>query len=287
MNHKKSNLIVAGLFLIGILILLYPFFSDLWNRRRADRLISDYAETAGRIDTEDDEAETEKVKVFNQRLIGKTVPDVFRLDEGERDAEYERLLNLNHDGIMAYVIIPKINVHLPIYHYTTDEVLEKGAGHLFGSSLPLGGPSTHSVITAHRGLPSAKYFTDLNMLEKGDIVLINVLTKQLAYEVDQIQVVEPTETRSLSISEGQDYLTLMTCTPYSVNSHRLLVRAHRIPNDAKLQDEIKAIKPVANTENLRNQLFYAAGGVMTAAFLVFLCASLKKAIIKRQSGDEK
>lgn len=177
---------------------------------------------------------------YNEQIKQESVPDAFSVRDGETDSTYESLLNLNGDGMMGYIEIPVIDVKISIYHYTTDETLEKGAGHLFGSSLPVGGESTHAILSAHRGLPSAKLFTDLNLVEKGDVFYLHILDKTLAYEVDQIQTVLPEETDSLAITEGKDYVTLVTCTPYAVNTHRILVRGHRTT--------VKAAKEAQKTE---------------------------------------
>ena len=177
---------------------------------------------------------------YNEQIKQESVPDAFSVRDGQTDSTYESLLNLNGDEMMGYVEIPVIDVSIPIYHYTTDESLEKGAGHLFGSSLPVGGKSTHCILSAHRGLPSAKLFTDLNLVEEGDVFYLHVLGKTLAYEVDQILTVLPEQTESLGITDGDDYVTLVTCTPYAVNTHRLLVRGHRVP--------MKAAKAVQKAE---------------------------------------
>ncbi len=225
-NRRRVSIIL--LFLLGLSILLYPYISDAWNKYRASLLISDYSSAVQALDDDSYKEELERVRVYNESLIGGIVPDAFAVRDGVFDEEYESLLSVTDDQMMGHVEIPSIGVELPIYHYTYPEILQKGAGHLFGSSLPIGGESTHSVITAHRGLPSAKLFTDLNLLDEGDQFYIHVFDEILAYEVDQIQTVEPDETSSLSIVPGEDYVTLITCTPYGVNTHRLLVRGHRV-----------------------------------------------------------
>ncbi len=194
-------------------------------------------EEAGEIDYN---KEWSEATAYNEALLPSILPDSFAVAEAseEDDEEYMSSLNLNGDGMMGYVEIPKIDVKVPVYHTTEKEVLEKAAGHLEGSSLPVGGESTHSVISAHRGLPSAKLFTDLDKLEKGDHFLISVLDDTLCYEVDKISVVEPTETDGLAVEEGQDLVTLLTCTPYGVNSQRLLVRGHRVE-----VDKISVVEP--------------------------------------------
>ena len=194
---------------------------------------------------------------YNKKIKQESVPDAFSIRDGETDEEYESLLNLNGDGMMGYVEIPVIDQSIPIYHYTTEATLEKGAGHLFGSSLPVGGESTHAIISAHRGLPSAKLFTDLNLVEEGDVFYLHVLDQTLAYEVDQILTVLPDETESLGITEGEDYVTLITCTPYAVNTHRLLVRGHRIAYEEA--------KEIEKTEHK------VSGFTNPSAVMLFLC----------------
>lgn len=234
MKKKISTITISIMFLAGLSLLLYPFVSDQWNTYRQKRLISSYdeqiaeKEEAGEIDYD---SEWEKANAYNEALLPSILPDSFAVAEAseEEDKEYMSSLNLNGDGMMGYVEIPKINVKVPVYHTTEEEVLERAAGHLEGSSLPVGGASTHSVISAHRGLPSAKLFTDLDKLEEGDHFLLSVLNEILCYEVDQVSIVEPEETEGLSVEDGEDLVTLLTCTPYGVNSHRLLVRGHRVP----------------------------------------------------------
>ena len=233
MKKKLNIIVVAVLFLAGLSVLLYPFVANQWNTYRQSRLMSSYEEgvaekeAAGEIDYE---AEWAAAKAYNENLMPMILPDSFAVAEAsDRDEAYMACLNINDDEVMGIVEIPKIDVELPIYHTTDEEVLEIGAGHLEGSSLPVGGESTHAVISAHRGLPSATLFTDLDKLEAGDHFLLHILDDTLAYEVDQIHVVEPDETELLSVVEGEDLVTLLTCTPYGVNTQRLLVRGHRVP----------------------------------------------------------
>lgn len=252
-KNKKKNYIGLGLlFLIGLSILLYPMVSDAWNRYRDSLLISDYSSSV----SSDENAEKidsmwKAAQEYNEQIKQESVPDAFSVRDGQTDSTYESLLNLNGDGMMGYVEIPVIDVSIPIYHYTTDESLEKGAGHLFGSSLPVGGKSTHCILSAHRGLPSAKLFTDLNLVEEGDVFYLHVLGKTLAYEVDQILTVLPEQTESLGITDGDDYVTLVTCTPYAVNTHRLLVRGIRTKyveeevtkNDETIPQKLAVVDP--------------------------------------------
>lgn len=252
-KNKKKNYIGLGLlFLIGLSILLYPMVSDAWNRYRDSLLISNYSSSVSSDDnSEKIDSMWKAAQEYNEQIKQESVPDAFSVRDGQTDSTYESLLNLNGDGMMGYVEIPVIDVSIPIYHYTTDESLEKGAGHLFGSSLPVGGKSTHCILSAHRGLPSAKLFTDLNLVEEGDVFYLHVLGKTLAYEVDQILTVLPEQTESLGITDGDDYVTLVTCTPYAVNTHRLLVRGVRTKyveeevtkNDETIPQKLAVVDP--------------------------------------------
>lgn len=252
-KNKKKNYIGLGLlFLIGLSILLYPMVSDAWNRYRDSLLISNYSSSVSSDDnSEKIDSMWKAAQEYNEQIKQESVPDAFSVRDGQTDSTYESLLNLNGDGMMGYVEIPVIDVSIPIYHYTTDESLEKGTGHLFGSSLPVGGKSTHCILSAHRGLPSAKLFTDLNLVEEGDVFYLHVLGKTLAYEVDQILTVLPEQTESLGITDGDDYVTLVTCTPYAVNTHRLLVRGIRTKyveeevtkNDETIPQKLAVVDP--------------------------------------------
>ncbi len=234
----KKTLAYMLVFLIGVSIMLYPSISNMWNRHVFKTQVSSYEDkvSSGAVDMD---KEPENAELYNKNLSPKEVPDAFSVKDGSTDENYENVLNIGADGMMGYISIPSINVEIPIYHYTDEETLKKGAGHLLGSSLPVGGKGTHAVISAHRGLPSAKMFSDLNLLEKGDAFYIYVLDKKMKYKVDRIAVVEPDETESLAIEEGKDLVTLVTCTPYGVNTHRLLVRGHRVSNDTAVQETVK------------------------------------------------
>lgn len=239
-KKKKSSWLLNGvivlIFLVGAGILFYPTVSDLWNNYRNQRLISNYTDTVETMEPEDYSKIWEEAKAYNDQHKVNTIVDAFDEEEGDYilSHPYDQLLNPTGNEIMGYLEIPKINVRLAIYHGIGPDALENGCGHIEGTSLPIGGESTHSVISAHRGLPSAKLFTDLDQMEVGDIFYINVLDETLAYKVDQILTVLPEETESLAIEEGKDLVTLVTCTPYGVNSHRLLVRGERteyVPED--------------------------------------------------------
>ena len=231
MKKKKSNyfitVILVLMLLAGLSLLLYPSVSDYWNSFHQSQAISQYSEKVKNLDKEMRKKIWEDAQSYNQRMKGQNKD--YTLSEEEK-AEYESMLNVDSNGIMGYVEIPKINCSLPIYHGTTASVLQTAIGHLEWTSLPVGGESTHCVLSGHRGLPSAKLFTNLDKLNEGDIFMLRVMDEVLTYEVDQILIVEPQQVEALRIVEGKDYCTLVTCTPYGINSHRLLVRGHRIEN---------------------------------------------------------
>lgn len=213
--------------LVGLGLLVYPSFSNYWNKFHQSRAIMQYNETASKLDTEKTQAILDAASAYNQRLAQTGINWNLTADQ---ESEYNSLLNADGSGIMGYINIPKIDVELPIYHGTDDAVLQTSIGHLSGTSLPVGGEGTHCVLSGHRGLPSARLFTDLDQLKEGDTFTMTVLTETLTYQVDQIRIVEPTDLSDLQIIPGQDLCTLVTCTPYGINTHRLLVRGHRIPN---------------------------------------------------------
>lgn len=225
-NHLITILLVL-IFLLGLSLLLYPAVSDYWNSKHQTRAIAVYSEEVSGLDKEQYQALWADAAAYNASLRERD--NAYLLTE-EQKAAYEQLLNVSGLGIMGYIEIPSIDCSLPIYHGTEESVLQIAIGHLEWSSLPVGGESTHCVLSGHRGLPSAKLFTNLDKLQEGDVFLLRVLDEVLTYEVDQILIVEPQEIAALQIAEGEDYCTLVTCTPYGINSHRLLVRGHRIEN---------------------------------------------------------
>ena len=229
---KKSSFVTAILIaalLAGALLLLYPTVSDYWNSFHQSRAIASYAEQVADLgDTTYDQIWAD-ARAYNETLDNST--SRFVMTEEQKEL-YEALLNIADNGVMGYIEIPKIKCNLPIYHGTDEAVLQIAIGHVQGSSLPAGGESTHCVLSGHRGLPSAKLFSDLDQLTEGDVFLLRVLDETLTYEVDQIRTVLPDELDDLAIEEGKEYCTLVTCTPYGINSHRLLVRGHRVENQA-------------------------------------------------------
>lgn len=242
-----TTIILILVFLVGLSLLLYPTISDYWNSLHQSQAISSYAEQVAAMDNDTYEALWAEAKVYNETLMNKS--NRFNLTEEELE-EYQSLLRVSDTNVIGYIEIAKINCYLPIYHGTDEAVLQVGVGHLEGSSLPVGGESTHTVISGHRGLPSAKLFTDLDQIEAGDTFVLYILDETLTYEVDQIRIVEPHEIGELDIAEGEDYCTLVTCTPYGVNSHRLLVRGHRTENaiqasTVRVTADAMQIEPIA------------------------------------------
>lgn len=227
MKRKFTTLLLTMILLVGLGIMLYPAASDYYNSFHQSRAIAHYAEEVASIDAETYERLWQEAVAYNQGLVGRENP--FLLSDEQRE-EYLNVLNYSGSGVMGYISIPKITCELPIYHTTEESVLQIAIGHLEGSSLPVGGEATHCVLSGHRGLPSAQLFSHLDLLELGDTFVIRVLDETLTYEVDQIRTVLPTELQDLAIQEGRDYCTLVTCTPYGINTHRLLVRGHRTAN---------------------------------------------------------
>lgn len=226
-KKKLANIFPVLIFVIGLSLLLYPSFSDYWNSFHQSRAIASYADTVAEISDYDYTKIWNEAISYNQKVFEKGQNWVLTEEELE---EYQSVLNIGGNGIMGYIEIPSIKVSLPIYHGVDEAVLQIAVGHIGGSSLPVGGANSHCVISGHRGLPSAKLFTNLDQLKEGDIFMMRILDETLTYEVNQIRIVEPEDLSDIVIVEGKDLCTLVTCTPYGVNSHRLLVRGHRIEN---------------------------------------------------------
>lgn len=227
MKKFNSNILLVLMLVIGLSLLLYPTFADYWNSFTQSRAIASYSAMVANLDKESYDGLWNEVSTYNARILDRE--NVFLLSDEEKET-YNALLNIGGTGVMGYVEIPAIDVSLPIYHGTDDSILQVAVGHLDWTSLPGGGEGTHCVISGHRGLPSARLFTDLDKLQVGDLFIINSLDRITTYEVDQIRIVEPTIVDDLLIQEGKDLVTMVTCTPYGINSHRLLVRGHRVDN---------------------------------------------------------
>lgn len=233
MKKDKVTIFLVLVLIIGLSLILYPTLSDYWNSFHQTRAIASYVEAVANMDNDTYGRMLEEAREYNKRLYNNN--DRWHMSAAE-EKEYSRLLDVTGTGVMGYVDISKINVQLPIYHGVEDTVLQIAVGHFPGSSLPVGGVNTHAVISGHRGLPSAKLFSNLDKLVEGDTFVIRVLDETMTYEIDQISIVLPNDISQLAFTYGEDLFTLVTCTPYGVNSHRLLVRGHRVPNEEDSED---------------------------------------------------
>lgn len=280
MKKKKGNSITFILILVllaGLSLLLYPSVSDYWNSFHQTQAIASYAENVATMDQARYDALWEEAKAYNASLLGRS--NAYLLSEAQR-AQYDELLDVSGLGVMGYIEIPSIGCSLPVYHGTEESVLQIAVGHLDWTSLPVGGASTHCVLSGHRGLPSAKLFTNLDKLVEGDVFMLRVLDEVLTYEVDQILIVEPQEVAALQIVEGKDYCTLVTCTPYGVNTHRLLVRGHRIENI----EEAKAVRITADAIQIE-PLLVAPIVAIPMLLLLLILLLLPKQPNKEHGGD--
>lgn len=273
--RKKRPLLITG-FLIGtgMLLMAYPFISNFLYEHRQEEVIYEYQKETDKMDTAQirkmlKEAEEYNVKLKNREAVLTDPFDPELAVDGTEEEQYEHLLNPENDGIMGYIEIPEIDVFLPVFHGTSQEVLRQGVGHLENTSLPVGGKDTHCVLSAHTGLSDKKLFTDLVLLKKGDLFYIQVLNRRLAYEVDQIRIVKPQDTSLLRIIPQKDLVTLVTCTPYGINSHRLLVRGHRITERKQIEKAVKKKKTASPW--MRQYVFSVLSGmIFLAVFLTGL-----------------
>ena len=241
MNKEIKEKLIIFLFIlmivVGLGIILFPLISNQVNEIHYQEVIGTYDDTVTQKTEIENDQMLIKAREYNSSLSSTKIVDVFQNPVQTNSSEYLSILNVDDNGMMGYISIPKIDVRIPIYHGTSSDILQKGVGHLEGSSLPVGGESTHAILSAHRGLPSSRLFTDLDQLKEGDIFYIYVLDEVLAYQVDQVLVTEPSETEALKIVDGKDYITLVTCTPYAVNTHRLLVRGERIEYNKQVEEQ--------------------------------------------------
>lgn len=274
-----STILLTVILLTGLSVMLYPTVSDYWNSFHQSRAIADYDAVVAELDEADYDALFAVAEEYNEKLRELGAPFSNHEEIGEL---YYSVLDVAGNGIIGYISIPKINVNLPIYHGTSDSVLNVAVGHLEGSSLPIGGEGRHSVLSAHRGLPSAKLFTDLDRMEKGDIFTITVLNRTFTYEVDQILIVEPTQMEALNVASGKDYCTLLTCTPYGINSHRMLVRGCRIDN---IEREEAIVVP-AEAQKIPTYYVIPAVGIplLFVSLTIMLTVSGRKR--PRKTGEE-
>ena len=275
------NIFIILLFIVGAGIFTYPTISNYWNEYRNAQLVTKYNESVSDLSDDQYEKLWQEAEEYNAEHKVNTIVDAFNEEDYVLSHPYDEVLDPNGDGLMGSIEIPKLNLILAIYHGLSTEVLEKGVGHVEGTSLPIGGTSTHAVLAGHRGLPSAKIFTDLDQMKNGDIFLIHVLGKTLAYKVDQIKTVLPEESSELDIIEGEDHVTLVTCTPYGVNTERLLVRGHRVPY---VEEEVKEEKTVLSGSSLHtNYLLWVFVGLSVTALFVFVLY-LKETKLKRRAN---
>lgn len=266
MKKHLSTILLLLVFLIGLSLLLYPSFSDYWNSLHQSRAIAAYTEQVANMDDDQYAQIWDAATAYNLSLTQRSNSYIL---SDEQEAEYEQLLNLGGNGVMGYIEIPTIGVSLPIYHGTDEAVLQIAVGHLEWTSLPVGGEGSHCVISGHRGLPSAKLFTDLDRVVEGDVFLLRILDEVLTYEVDQIRIVEPSEVDELTIEAGKDLCTLVTCTPYGINSHRLLVRGHRVATE----EEAETIRVSADATQIEPMIVAAP---MLLALLILVLIPKKK-----------
>ena len=280
MKKKKGNYITLLLFLIllaGLSLLLYPSVSDYWNSLHQTRAIATYAEEVANLNQDQYDEIWAAAESYNASLTDRV--NAYLLSDAQKE-EYQQLLNVSGLGVMGYIEIPSIDCSLPIYHGTEESVLQIAVGHLEWSSLPVGGESTHCVLSGHRGLPSAKLFTNLDKLQTGDIFMLRVLDNVLTYEVDQILIVKPQETGALRIEEGKDYCTLVTCTPYGINTRRLLVRGHRIDNI----EQAKTVRVTADAIQIE-PLLVAPVVAIPILLLLLILLLLPKQPRKKHGGE--
>lgn len=281
-NHHIGTILLILCIVLGLSLLLYPSISDYWNSVYSTHAIVSYAERTKELSEEKYSDLWQAAWDYNRGI--RYGSDEHALSDGDKQV-YESLLNIDGNGIMGYIEIPTIKVQLPIGHGTSDEVLQNGVGHVEWSSLPVGGESTHCVLSSHRGLPSAKLFTNLDKLREGDTFMLCILQEVLTYEVDQILIVEPQDTEALAITAGEDYCTLVTCTPYGINTHRLLVRGHRIENaedasGAKVTSEAVEVEPLIVAPILAIPL-------LIIMFIILLASDRhKKNLMTEEEDDE-
>ena len=265
-----STIFIILIFLVGLGFISYPTVSNLWNQAHQSRAIATYSKQVEKLDDSENKKMLKAARKYNKSLLKKS--DHWKLSKKDKK-KYESLLDVSGTGIMGYIEVPKIDCSLPIYHGTDEGALQIAIGHLEGSSLPVGGKSTHCVLSGHRGLPSARLFTDLDQMEEGDIFILNILGRKLAYEVDQIRVVLPEEMSDLEIEEGKDLCTLVTCTPYGINTHRLLVRGHRTKYvEKKVEEEQKKVQ----TKKTDIRLMIAGGTGVLILLIIIIVIVIKR-----------
>lgn len=275
MKNNRSTILLILILLIGLSLMLYPSLADWWNSFHSSRSIASYVEQVANIDDAQYEELWDAAWDYNQSLLHR--PNDFLLSDEQQEI-YKSLLDFGGNGIMGYIEIPMIDVMLPIYHGTKESVLQIAVGHLDWTSLPVGGAGSHCVVSGHRGLPSARLFTDLDKLRVGDVFMLHVLNEILTYEIDQILIVEPQDTDPLLIEPGKDLCTMITCTPYGINSHRMLVRGHRIES----QEEAKVIRITADAVRIEPLMVapFVAVPILLVLLIILLLPKQKKGSVQ-------
>lgn len=289
MRNKVIGVVAGLLFAAGILIFNYPTISTLYNQLHQGTVMAEYDESLARMEQEEIDAYKKEAVRYNKRLArtgnGTVLTDAFTQSGTDGDPEYAGVLDMEESGVMGAIEIPDINVYLPIYHGTSADVLNVGVGHLMGSSFPVGGESTHSVLTGHRGLPTAELFTDLDQVEKGDVFYIHILKETLAYRVYDIETVLPEQVESLGIVQGRDLVTLVTCTPYGINSHRLLIHAERTVYDGEQGDQAAAMQKSLWQWLLSQKTFLLSAGLILIVLLYGIIRFIRR--IRKNSRRKK
>ena len=275
-NEDTPNAVFIALLTLGVSIMLYPIISNYIYTNKYNNKIATYTNTSKEENEKRKEQLLETAKEYNNELSNIKVFDIFKEKDVETTEKYQNTLKVMGDGMMGYLEIPKLNIKLPIFHGTSEQVLQRGVGHLEGTSLPVGGTNTHSVLTGHRGLPSSKLFTDINQLQVGDVFYIYILDNILAYQVDKISVIEPSDLSELQLIDNEDYVTLMTCTPYGINTHRLLIRGKRIEYNIKYSKKVAK----SNIFSISDVIFYI--GLSYVLMMIIIDFILRKKIFPQK-----
>lgn len=281
-RREVPTFVIVLIFFAGLSLMLYPTFSNWWNQQHQTRAIAGYVKKSNDLSAEERQKMWDQATAYNAELAKSQLGQEglnFNLTDEENE-EYQKILDVTGTGIMGYVAIPSIDVYLPIYHGTDEATLQIAIGHIAGTSLPVGGESSHCVISGHTGLPSARLFTDIDQLKKGDHFMLETLDETLTYEVDQIKVVLPTEIDDLQIEKGKELCTIVTCTPYGINTHRLLVRGHRVPNDKK-------DKKIAEEEALKIDYTPLLIGIVGLVIMIWCGTELRHRRKEKKAGNSK
>ena len=285
-KEKLAIFLFILMIVAGLGIILYPLISNQLSKKNYQAVIDNYKSTVNIKKNTQNEQMINEARAYNHALTSTNIDDVFQNPKRESSSEYLSILNINRNGMMGYISIPKIDVRIPIYHGTSSDILQKGVGHLEGSSFPVGGENAHAILSAHRGLPSSRLFTDLDQLKEDDVFYIYILDQIFAYQVDQILVTEPSETDALRIVDGKDYVTLVTCTPYAINTHRLLVRGERIEYNSKVEEQMAVDKSLSTADIILYISLFVAIGLIIISVVAILHYKKKKEKNRQKESTE-